>query len=354
MNTLDFAELNRRIAPPDASALHASQTHWDSVAKPLGSLGEFEKLITKIAALTGSARVELDRRAVLVLCADNGVIVQGVSQSDCSVTSLVAVNLTKRCSAVCQMARRAGAEIIPVDMGMKNAVDAPGLILRRVAAGTEDFTQGRAMTREQARAAVMTGIELVRECRERGFQILATGEMGIGNTTTSSAMASVFLNCDPQKLTGRGAGLSDEGLRRKIDAIRRGIRVNAPNPNDALDVLSCVGGFDIAGMAGIFIGGALYRVPVVIDGLISAVAALTASLLCPACVCCMIPSHSSSEPAELKIFEKMCLKPLIFADMHLGEGTGAVCMFPLLDMALAVYNGLAFDDIGLAPYQRLS
>jgi nicotinate-nucleotide--dimethylbenzimidazole phosphoribosyltransferase len=351
---IDFAGLNRRMAGLDPEALEASKKHWDGVAKPLGSLGEFEKLIARIAGLTGRSQVELDRRAVLVLCADNGVIAQGVSQSTAEVTSLVAVNLTKMCSAVCRMALRVGADVIPVDMGIKEPVCAPGLIQRRIAAGTRDFTQGPAMSREQACQAIQTGIDLVRDCKARGYQILATGEMGIGNTTTSSAVASVMLGCDPAELTGRGAGLSDEGLERKIGAIRRGIKANRPDRDDPLGVVSALGGFDIAGMAGIFLGGALHRVPIVIDGLISAVSALIAAKLCPVCRCCMIPSHASSEPADALVFEELGLKPLIYAGMHLGEGTGAVCLFPLLDMALAVYNGLGFDDIGLEPYRPLS
>jgi nicotinate-nucleotide--dimethylbenzimidazole phosphoribosyltransferase len=195
-------------------------------------------------------------------------------------------------------------------------------------------------------------MELVRDFRSRGYDILATGEMGIGNTTTSSAVCAVLLGCPVIEVTGRGAGLSDEGLFRKLNAIERGISVNQPNPEDALDVLSKLGGFDIAGLTGVFLGGAVYRVPILIDGFISAVAALVAVRLCPRAGCAMFASHVSAEPAASLILRELQLKPLIQAEMRLGEGTGAVCALPLLDMALAVYNGMStFSQIGMESYK---
>ena len=207
------------------------------------------------------------------------------------------------------------------------------------------------MTRAQAEQAIETGMELVRECRDAGYRLIATGEMGIGNTTTSSAVAAVLLGEPVERMTGRGAGLSDAGLGRKLDTIRRGIARNRPNAADALDVLGKLGGLDIAGLCGVFLGGARYRVPIVMDGFISGVAALCAVRLCPRAEAAIFASHASSEPAARRVMEALGKRPLITAGMHLGEGTGAVASIPLWDMALAVYQGCySFAEGGIAPY----
>lgn len=347
---VDLNEINSRLTGLDEAAVTASLERWSVVAKPLKSLGALEDLVAQIAGVIGEARFDIGKRALVVMCADNGVIAQGVTQTDESITALVAADLAKGCSSANLMARVARVDVIPVDVGVKNPPDAPGLISRRVAAGTRDFTSGPAMTRGQALQAVGVGIETARECREKGYRLIATGEMGIGNTTTSAAVAAALLGCEPREITGRGAGLSDEGLKRKVAAIEKGIAVNRPDADDALDVLGKLGGFDIAAMAGLFIGGALERLPVVIDGVISAVAALVACRLCPGCAFAMIPSHMSAEPAARRIFGELGLEPVIRAGMRLGEGTGALCLFPLLDMAMALYDGLVFSDIGMEAY----
>ena len=336
------------ITPPDEAARAAAHAHWASLAKPLGGLGALETTLESAAALTGSAALDLSKRAVLVLCADNGVVARGVSQTDQSVTRTVAENLAARRTSVCQMARPARCEVVPVDMAGEPV---PGVRNCRVASGTTDFTQGPAMRREQAVEAVAKGIALVREQKAQGVTLLATGEMGIGNTTTSSAVAAVLLGQPVECMTGRGAGLSDEGLARKINAIQRGIAVNQPDPDDALDVLAKLGGFDIAGLCGVFLGGALEGVPVLMDGFISGVAALCAVRLCPAAAKAVFASHCSSEPAARLVLEALGKAPLITAGLHLGEGTGAVAAIPLWDMALAVYrNCYSFADGGLTPY----
>ncbi|EFB89481.1 nicotinate-nucleotide--dimethylbenzimidazole phosphoribosyltransferase [Pyramidobacter piscolens W5455] len=347
---VDLNEINSRLTGLDEAAVTASLERWSVVAKPLKSLGALEDLVAQIAGVIGEARFDIGKRALVVMCADNGVIAQGVTQTDESITALVAADLAKGCSSANLMARVARVDVIPVDVGVKNPPDAPGLISRRVAAGTRDFTSGPAMTRGQALQAVGVGIETARECREKGYRLIATGEMGIGNTTTSAAVAAALLGCEPREITGRGAGLSDEGLKRKVAAIEKGIAVNRPDADDALDVLGKLGGFDIAAMAGLFIGGALERLPVVIDGVISAVAALVACRLCPGCAFAMIPSHMSAEPAARRVFGELGLEPVIRAGMRLGEGTGALCLFPLLDMAMALYDGLVFSDIGMEAY----
>ena len=351
---MDLEKLIKTIEPEDAAARAAAHAHWNSCAKPLGGLGLLETALEDIAALTGSADLDIRERAVLVLCADNGVVCQGVTQSPSSVTAIVTENLAARRTSVCHMARVANCRVVPVDMGVLDFPGVPGVLSRRIGNGTADISVGPAMTRTQAEQAVLTGIELVREQAEQGTRLLATGEMGIGNTTTSSAVASVLLERPVEEMTGRGAGLSNEGLTRKIAVIRQALACNQPDRDDILDVLCKVGGFDIAGMCGIFLGGALYRVPVLIDGFISAVAALCALRLCPAAGKAMLASHVSAEPAGHLVLEALGKQPLITAGMHLGEGTGAVAAMPLLDMACAVYHGCyTFDDGGIEAYQPL-
>ncbi len=347
---LNFDALNQTIALPDEHAAQQAQTHWDTIAKPLKGLGHFEEMVVRIAALTGKPMVRVDKRAVVVLCADNGVVAEGVTQTDASVTATMAGQIRDHKSSVCLMSASANADVFAVDMGMLTRVD--GVDGCHIADGTGNIAVGPAMTREQACSAIAYGMELVKGYAEQGYQLLATGEMGIGNTTTSSAVAAALLNLPVETVTGRGAGLSDAGLQRKRDAIHRAMAVNQPDPTDALDVLAKLGGFDIAGMVGIFLGGALYRVPVLIDGLISSISALIAARLCPNSRCAMLASHTSAEPAAAAILNELGLTAVLHAGMKLGEGTGAVCMMPLLDMALSVYhNSAAFTDTGIEQYQ---
>ncbi len=346
-----FDEAAERIEPLGEKALKDARDKWNAVAKPIGSLGQLELMVEKIAGLTGSIDVDISKRAVMVLCADNGVVAQGVTQSEPEITTVIAGSVARGISSVCRMAQTVGADAVSVDMGMMTPSDAPGVINRSIARGTGDISLGPAMSREQALTAIKTGVDLVAQMKADGYKILATGEMGIGNTTTSSAMAAAFLGLPVETVTGRGAGLSNAGLARKCAAIERALAVNEPDANDALDVLSKLGGFDIAGLVGLFIGGAVHRVPIVIDGFISALAAYTAARLCPACTCAMLPSHVSAEPAARMLFDELGIEPIIHAGLRLGEGTGAVLLFPLLDAALALYNGTTFDDTGIEAYE---
>lgn len=351
---MELQELCAGIGPADESARREARRRWDACAKPLQSLGLLETALEDIAALTGSADIDLSRRAVLVLCADNGVVAQGVTQAPSSVTAVVTENLGKGRTSVCRMAAAARCAVAPVDMGVLDFPGAPGVLDRRVGNGTGDISRGPAMTRAQAERAILLGAELVREQRARGVRLLATGEMGIGNTTTSSAVASVLLGRPPQEMTGRGAGLSDQGFRRKLDAIAEAVRVNRPNPADPVDVLAKVGGFDLAGLCGVFLGGALYGVPVLMDGFISTTAALCALNLCPRAGKAMVASHVSAEPASRLVLEALGKRPLIAAGLRLGEGTGAVAAIPLLDMALAVYSeAYTFEECGVEAYRPL-
>lgn len=346
-----LAHIIQSIAPASDAARLAAHAQWNAVAKPIGSLGELEVAVERLAALRGAPDVKLEKRAVIVLCADNGVVAQGVSQSTSEITTLIAGSIARGTSSVCSMAKAVSADAFSVDMGMCEPSDIPGVVDRRIAAGTGDISVGPAMTREQALAAILAGIDLVGMAKGRGYDIIATGEMGIGNTTTSTAMAVAFLGIPVEQATGRGAGLSDAGLERKRQAIARALAVNEVDPDDPIDVLAKLGGFDIAGMVGMFIGGALHRVPIVIDGFISMLAAYTALRLCPACRCAMFASHLSTEPATQLLAQELGLPAVIHAGMHLGEGTGAVCLFPLLDAALALYHGTTFAATGMDAYE---
>lgn len=348
---MDLRELISNIAPPDEAARAAAKARWDERAKPLRGLGLLEDALCGVAALTGSAELAFSPRAVLVLCADNGVAAQGVTQAERGVTAAVARQLARARTAVCRMAETARCRVVPVDMGIADFPGCEGVLDRRIGNGTADFTRGPAMSRAQAETAVLAGAALVRSEKERGTRLLAAGEMGIGNTTTAAAVASVLLSRSAEDVTGRGAGLSDEGLERKIKAVRRGVSTNRPAEWDALDVLAKVGGFDLAGMCGVFLGGAAYRVPVLIDGFPSSVAALCALRLCPGARGAMLASHASAEPAGRLVLDALGKKPLITAEMRLGEGTGAVAAMPLLDMALAVYReAYTFAEGGIEPY----
>ena len=347
MTENELKNLLAAVTPPDENARAAAHAHWAALAKPLGGLGRLEAMVEDAAALTGDPVPDVSRRAVLVLCADNGVVAQGVSQTDASVTRAVLENLTARRTSVCRMAAAAHCDVVPVDMGIAGA-PVPGAADCRIAAGTADFTTGPAMTRAQAVQAIAAGIALVR----RAVRFSSTARVTEASVwLTPCAVASVLLGRPVAEMTGRGAGLSDAGLHRKIDAIERGIARNHPDAADPLGVLAALGGFDIAGLCGVFLGGALERLPIVMDGFISGVAALCAVRLCPAAEKAVFASHVSSEPAAHIVLDALCKKPLITAELHLGEGTGAVASLPLWDMALAVYNGCySFAEGGITPY----
>ena len=337
------------VPSPSEEIRKRSAARWDSIAKPLRGLGKLEDAVTRIAALTGKESVRIDKRAVVVMCADNGVVEEGVTQTDASVTAIMANCIKEHKSSVCLMAKSAGADVFAVDMGINTPVD--GVLDMHVRRGTGNIAKGAAMTETEALQAIQNGISVADSLKDKGYNVIVTGEMGIGNTTTSSALAAVLLEKPVEEVTGRGAGLSDEGLIKKRDAIKRAIAVNKPDKNDVLGVLAKVGGLDIAGLAGLYIGAAKNRIPILIDGLPSSVAAYIAYRLVPECINAMIATHVSAEPVAEEILRRLGLSPVIYADMKLGEGTGAVCMLPLIDAALAVYNSTAsFSDVKVEQY----
>ena len=351
---LDLRSLADSVHGGDPLVYQRAKACWDGLAKPLGSLGELETAICRIAALTGSVEVSLDQRTLVVFCADNGVVAQGVSQSDAFVTEAVGRALGEDRSTVNHLASGLNCEVIPVDIGMLCESTPPGVLDRRVRVGTADLSIGPAMEREDCLRAIEAGFDLAEEAADQGADILLAGEMGIGNTTTSTAVLSVLLNRPPEALAGKGAGLSDTGLKRKTEVIRRGININRPDPEDPIDVLTKVGGLDLAALCGFYLGAAHRRRPVLLDGLITYASALCAVRLCPKTRDALLASHCSAEPASRVALDTLGLSPLISAGLRLGEGSGAVAALPLLDMALRVYrSGNRFASIGIEPYQPL-
>lgn len=349
---MTLEETMQKIRPVDAAAMAAAKQHWDGLGKPLGSLGRLEKALIQIAGIQRTGDVHIDRKALVIMCADNGVVQEGVTQCGQEVTATVAENFLDEKSCVAIMCRRAGTKICPVDIGM--AVDTPRVEKRKIAYGTKNMAKEPAMTREQAVAAIEVGIAKAEELHAQGYEMLATGEMGIGNTTTSSAMTAVYLGLDVETVTGRGAGLSSHGLQRKIHAIKQAIAVNQPDPEDPLDVLAKVGGLDIAGMCGLFLGGAAQQMPVVMDGFISQVAALTAVRLVPECADYILASHISEEPGANILLKALEKDAFLTCGMRLGEGSGAVALFPILDFASDIYHKMStFVQADIVEYQPL-
>lgn len=341
------------VKAPDEDIRRKVLSNFDHVAKPLDGLGRFETLLAQIGAIQGTERITISKKAVIIMCADNGIVEEGISQSGQEVTLAVVKSMAAGKSSVGKMAEIAGADTIPVDIGVNCKEKIPGVADKKIAFGTGNFRKEPAMTEEEAVRAVFTGIEMVLQCKEKGYKLLATGEMGIGNTTTSSAVTAALLGCGAAEVTGRGAGLSDEKLLHKQKLIAEAIDRYGLKKADALRILETVGGLDIAGLAGVCIGGAMYHVPIVLDGVISMTAALLAERLVPGTKAYLIPSHRGKEPAVEKLAEALRVEPVIDAQLALGEGTGAVMMFPLLDMALSVYQDrTTFADIKIEQYER--
>jgi len=365
------------IAPVEERVLKAAGERWNSVAKPLKSLGILEEDVRKLAGIKGSPYgIHVEKTALAVMCADHGVVAEGVTQTGQEVTRIVAENFTKQKTSVTIMCQVTGTDVFPVDMGMIGG-EAAGeadfakeikpfcLLNRKTACGSGNIVREPAMDRESCAKAVLAGIDLIGAFKAMGYDVAAAGEMGIGNTTPSSALAAVVTGLSAEEVTGRGAGLSDEGLMKKKAAVRRAVErfyetypeyqeyewTEHADPEAVLTLLAELGGFDIAGMAGLFIGAAVHRLPVVIDGVISSAAALLAVCMCGAVRDYILASHVSKEPAGIRIMETLGLKAPLDCGMHLGEGSGAVCLLPLLKMGARVYEEMStFEEIHVENY----
>ena len=333
------------VKPLDQAAMTAAQDRQAQLAKPPGSLGRLEELSIQMAGITGKVHNKIEKKHLLVFAADNGVVAEGVSSAPDSVTLMQTVNLTRAKTGASAICKHFGCEITVCDVGVKTEITEPKVLNRKIGYGTRNIANGAAMTREQAVDAIMVGIELA---KETAADVIGIGEMGIGNTTTSAAVLSVLLDADVESVTGRGGGITDDSFRKKKEVIKAAIALNKPDKKDVVDVLSKVGGFDIAAMCGAFIGCAASHRPAVIDGFISAVAALCAYKLCPDVLGYLIPSHASYEIGYRLAMDAMHLQPMLLLEMRLGEGSGCPLAFEILGAACAIMNGMAtFEQAGI-------
>jgi len=338
------------IPPIDHTAEDQARARQDTLTKPPGSLGRLEGLSIQIAGITGSARPSAARKAVIVMAGDHGVTAEGVSAYPAEVTPQMVLNFAHGGAAINVLARQAGARVVVVDVGVAAEIPAQaGVLLRKVAAGTANMAQGPAMTRAQAEAAVQVGLDVVTAEIERGLEVVATGDMGIGNTTASAAIVAAITRLPPATVTGRGTGIDAAGLARKVAVIGRALAVNQPDAHDAWDVLSKVGGLEIGGLAGVMIGAAASRVPVVVDGFISGAAAMIAVGLRPDVQPYLIAAHQSVEIGHRVALDHLGLRPLLDLDLRLGEGTGAALAFHLVEAAVRILNEMAtFAEAGVS------
>lgn len=346
---------NLWVDAPNEEVYKKILKNWDSIAKPIDGMGSFETLIARIGAIAETEKIDISEKAVIIMCADNGIVEEGVSQFGQEVTVAVAKAMGKGQSCVCRMAKAVGADAIPVDIGINVQERMEGVVSKKVRCGTRNFRKEPAMTEQETIRAIAVGIDMAFLCKSAGYKMLATGELGIGNTTTSSAVAAALLKCEVSKVTGRGAGLDDVGLSKKQKVIEEAIQKYDLYHADALTILQTVGGLDIAGLVGVCIGGARCHLPIVLDGVISMVAALLAERLIPGTKAYYIPSHKGKEPAINLLAKELELEPVIDGKLALGEGTGAVMMFALLNVALSVYQSeTTFEKIAIEQYERLN
>lgn len=337
--------LVRAVAPLDRGAMTAAEEYQARLAKPPGSLGRLEEISIQLAGITGRVHNALNKKQLLVFAADNGVVAEGVSSAPQSVTKQQTINLMRGKTGAAVLAKHFGCGLTVCDVGVNADIYESTVLNRKIAYGTQNICTGPAMTREQTLQAILTGAEIARTV---DADVIGVGEMGIGNTTTSSAVLAVLLGADVEAVTGRGGGITEESFRKKKAVIRTAIEVNRPDRDDVVGVLSKVGGFDLAAMCGAFLGAAAARRPAVIDGLISAAAALCAVRLCPNVRGYLVPSHASFEIGYRLAMEAMDLHPLFDLGMRLGEGSGCLLAFQVLDAACAVINDMAtFDEAGI-------
>ena len=338
------------LPPLDLAAQSAAMTRHATLTKPPGSLGRLEALAFQLAAITGQPCPSVRRKAVIVMAADHGVTAEGVSAYPADVTPQMVLNFVRGGAAINVLARLAGARVVVVDVGVAADLPAqPGLLNRNVAPGTRNMARGPALTRAEVEAAIEVGLETVAIEITLGLDLVATGDMGIGNTTASTAIVAALTGLPVAALTGRGTGVDDAGLARKIAVIEQALAVNQPNPHDPLDVLAKVGGLEIAGLVGVIFGAAARRVPVVIDGFISGAAALVAAALDPAVVPYLIPAHLSVEAGHAVVLEHLGLHPLLSLNMRLGEGTGAALAFHLIEAAARLLSEMStFAEAGVS------
>lgn len=338
----------KTIEPQDKKAVENAWKKLDSLTKPIASLGELEHIAAKIAGMTGQIYNKINKKNIIIMCGDNGVVEEGVSSCPQKITRIVSNNFTRGITGVNVLSDFAKSDITVVNLGIKGEIDNPKIVNRKIMDGTKNMVNGPAMSREECIKAIEVGIETVDELVKKGYNLFGTGEMGIGNTTTSAAVLSVLGELDVELVTGRGSGLLDKEFENKKRVIEKAIKVNNPNKDDVIDVLSKVGGLDIIGLCGCFIGAAKNRVPIVIDGFIASAAALCAYRLNPLVKDYILPSHLSAEPGASYMMKEIGLDPMLNLRMRLGEGTGCALAFNIIEAALHVIENMGtYDDANI-------
>ncbi len=328
------------IRPSDEEARELARKRNNGLLKPLGSLGRLEDIAVKFAGITGKVTNRAEKRCIIVMAADNGVVEEGIAGTPKEMTKNHTANIAAGISGVGVLAKYAGSDLKVVDIGIDGECESDEVIVRKIANGTANFANGPAMSRFEAEQGIMTGIEIVRICKDEGYELLGTGEMGIGNTSSTSACCMALTGLNADDAVGKGGGLSDEGLAHKKEVIKHALELNRPDANDPVDVIAKVGGFDIAGLVGCFLGAAYYRMPIVVDGVISALSALAACRLQPLCADYIFGSHVSTEPSYRYMMREMKIEPMIDLGMRLGEGSGCPLAFHIIGSACAMLRDM--------------
>ncbi len=346
MNLLE--NISKNIYSLDEKYINKAKERLDKLIKPVGSLGKIEDICMQLAGIYGSEKFDTSKKAIIAFAGDHGVYEEGVAPDPQNITYLQFPNFAKGLCGVGTLSKFVGADVVAVDVGINCDHKLDGVLDYKIRKGTSNMAKGPAMSREEAIKCLEIGIEVAENCIEKGYKVIGIGEMGICNTTPSSAIISVIGNCDPLEVTGIGAGLKKERVAHKASVIRKSIELNKPNPNDAIDILSKVGGFEIGAMAGVVLGCSANRIPVVLDGFISYAAALLAYKINPKCREYMIASHLSAEPGTQKSLEIINLSPVLNMDMRLGEGSGAALAFNIIEASNYTYQNMAtYDEVDL-------
>ncbi len=332
----------------DKEAMIEGKRVLNNLCKPIGSLGTLEDLVVKLYGIRGNEVKCINKKNIVIMCSDNGIIEEGVSSCPKEVTSTVTENFIKGTTGVCNLSKFYNTDLTVVDIGVDKDFDVEGIINKKINYGTKNMAKGPAMSREEAIKAIEVGIEIVSELVKKGYDLIGTGEMGVGNTTTSATVICALTDLESDLIVGKGSGLTEEALENKRRIVKKVLDINSPNKDDVIDVISKVGGLDIAGLCGVFLGGAAHRVPIVIDGLISSAAALCAFKLCEKAREFMIASHLSKEPGSEYVLQKLGLKPMLNLGMRLGEGTGCPIAFSIIESALfTAHNMGSFESSGV-------
>ncbi|MBV7275249.1 nicotinate-nucleotide--dimethylbenzimidazole phosphoribosyltransferase [Clostridiaceae bacterium UIB06] len=341
-------ETLKHIKAADEEAIQKAWNRLDNLTKPIGSLGELEEIAAKVSGITGKIHNKINKKTVVIMSADNGVYEEGISNNTQDTTVIVTNNFTKGITGVCILAKHVDSDITVVDIGVKEDFNHPKIINKKIMYGTNNIAKEPAMTREQAIQAIEVGIDIVDNLVKEGYDLLGTGEMGVGNTTTSAAVFSVLSGISPDVVVGKGSGLTEEQLINKKRVVQKAIEINSPDRDDIIDVLAKVGGLDIAGLCGCFLGAAKNRIPIVIDGFISSAAALCAYRLNNNVKDFIFPSHLSAEPGAAYMMEELGLSPMLNLRMRLGEGSGCPLAFSIIEAALCAMNNMAtFEEATL-------